>query len=690
MANVNTKSFEYFMVMLSLFIVSTSNAQETDSINANHVFEQQIEAISEKALVNQDYSEIAENLDFLKSNKINLNSASADDLKQLPILDIFQINNFLNYRRRNGELYSIYELSSIHGFEIEIIRSIMPFIEIKPVKTNIWDANSIKNIFKYGKHKIVSRYQTQLQTPQGYITKNDSVEKKYQGDNYKIYSKYLFTSMDKLRFGITLENDAGEIFDFENSTLGFDFSSFHFEIKDLYFVKKLIIGDYNLEFGQGLAMWSSFSTNKSSEAINIVKLGRGIAPFTGTNENLFFRGVSTQLEFNNITISPFYSYNIIDASINIREDNTEYNMYESGLHRTINELISKNSLTKIDFGTDFSYNLHNAKVGITAMNTTFSNKLYGGGKTYQVYNFDKKTLSTVSAHYLWNLNTVVLSGEHATNINGSWATLHNASVNPIPEFSFVISYRNYQKEYFSATNSPFSEYSTSGEKGFYFGAKSEIHENLKLSAYIDVFEKTWLQYQKDAPSKGYETLLQFDSYINRSSSAYFRIKYEKKSRNVSIENNFLNQLQEERKLNLRLQFNKIINYNLRLASRVEFVKYSHVDSENGWLIYQDINWKPNNTPFSIYGRVAFFDIDSWDSRIYAYESDILYIFTVPAYYNKGIKYYFGIKYQMSSTFSFWARISQTEYEDVKSIGNGNEEIFGNQRTEIKLQMRIKL
>ena len=80
MANVNTKSFEYFMVMLSLFIVSTSNAQETDSINANHVFEQQIEAISEKALVNQDYSEIAENLDFLKSNKINLNSASANYL----------------------------------------------------------------------------------------------------------------------------------------------------------------------------------------------------------------------------------------------------------------------------------------------------------------------------------------------------------------------------------------------------------------------------------------------------------------------------------------------------------------------------------------------------------------------------------------------------------------------------------
>ncbi len=673
--------------ILLILISSFANAQETDSLNANQVFEQQIEGISEKALANKDFSEIAENLDFLKTHRINLNSADAEELKQLPILDIFQINNLLKYRKRNGELYSIFELTSIQGFNKEVIRSITPFVEIKPISTK---STSFKHAFKYVNHQLISRFQTVLQTPKGYIPQNDSIDKKYRGDKYKLYNRYLFTASDKVRFGFTLEKDSGEKFGDENTTLGWDYSSFHLEVKDIGFINKIIIGDYNLEFGQGLNVWSSFSTNKSSYSTNIVKLGRGVRPFTGANENMFYRGSTAQMEFGNFTISPFYSYNKIDASINLVENQEEFNTYETGLHRTETEIQRKNTLSKIDFGANISYTLDNIKFGITAINTSYGNTLAKGDKAYQFFNFDQKTISTASAHYIWNLNTVILSGEHAMNKNGAWATLHNISVNPTPEFEFVVSYRNYQKDYFSAFNAPFSEYSSSGEKGYYLGLKSELHKYLTISAYIDIFEKTWLQFQKDAPSKGIETLIQFDTPINRSASAYFRVKYEKKHRNFYTESNYLNQLKEENKINFRIHFNKIVSRNLRLSSRAEVVKYTHNTSEIGWMIFQDIKWKFDNTPLSIYGRVAFFDIDSWNSRIYAYENDISYIFTVPAYYNKGTRYYLGASYKLNKKFSFWCRVSTTSFEKTESIGSGNEEIKGNQKGEIKLQLRIKL
>jgi DNA uptake protein ComE-like DNA-binding protein len=678
-----------FSLYISLLLISSSViAQETDSLNANQIFQQQIEGISEKALANRDFSEIAENLDFLKNHKINLNSASGEELKQLPILDIFQINNLLRYRERNGEFYSIFELTSIQGFDKEIVRSISPFIEIKPIDTN---SKSFKEAFRYSNHQLITRFQTVLQTPKGYIAQNDSIDKKYRGEKYKIYTRYLFTASDKVRFGFTLEKDSGEKFGDVNTTLGWDYSSFHLEIKDLGFANKIIFGDYNLEFGQGLAVWSSFSTNKSSYATNIVKLGRGTTPYAGANENVFFRGVTAQMQFGNLQISPFYSYNKIDASIShLLENEEEFNTYETGLHRTDTEIAKKNTLTKVDFGADLSYRQNNLKFGITAINTTFDNNLAKGNKEYQLFNFDKKTISTISGHYIWNLNTVVLSGEHAINQNGAWATIHNISVNPTPEFSFVLSYRNYQKNYFSAINAPFSEYTTTGEKAYYLGINSQLHKYLTISAYIDIFEKTWLQYQKDAPTKGLETLIQFDTPINRSSSAYFRIKYEKKHRNFSTDSNFLNELKDENKINFRIHFNKIVNRNLRLASRAEVVKYTHNTSETGWLIFQDIKWKFSSTPFSIYGRVAFFDIASWNSRIYAYENDISYIFTVPAYYNRGTRYYLGASYKLNRNFSFWCRASLTDFENAESIGSGNEEIKGNQKAEIKLQLRIKL
>lgn len=675
------------LYILLLIISSFVNAQEIDSLNANQVFEQQIEGISEKSVANKDFSEIAENLDFLKTHKINLNSAEADELKQLPILDIFQINNFLKYRKRNGELFSVFELTSIQGFNKEIVRSITPFVETKP---NITGSTSFKNAFKYVNHQLISRFQSVLQTPKGYIPQNDTIAKKYRGDKYKIYNRYLFTASDKVRFGFTLEKDSGEKFGEENTTLGWDHSSFHLQVNDIGFINKIIIGDYNLEFGQGLNVWSSFSTNKSSYATNIVKLGRGIRPFTGANENLFFRGVTTQMEFGDLKVSPFYSFNKIDASINLVENEEEFNTNEDGFHRTETEIERKNTLSKIDFGADVSYTLDNLKFGLTAINTAYDKNLAKGEKEYQLFNFDQKTISTASAHYIWNLNTAILSGEHAVNDNGAWSTLHNVSINPTPEFEFVLSYRNSQKEYFSAFNAPFSEYSSSGEKGYYIGVKSELHKYLTISAYLDIFEKTWLQFQKDAPSKGLETLIQFDTPINRSSSAYFRVKYEKKHRNFNAESSFLNELKEENKINVRVQFNKIVNRNLRLSSRAEVVQYTHNNSETGWLIFQDVKWKFDNTPLSIYGRVAFFEIDSWNSRIYAYENDISYIFTVPAYYNKGTRYYLGATYKLSKNFSFWCRVSTTSFEDTESIGSGNEEIKGNQKGEIKLQLRIKL
>ena len=674
-----------------MLIAPFINAQELDSLNANQVFEQQIEGISEKTLANKDFSEIAENLDFLRTHKINLNSADAEELKQLPILDLFQISNLIKYRKRNGEFFSLFELTSIQGFNKEIVRSISPFVEMKPVGTG---TKSFKDAFRYTNHQLITRFQTVLQTPKGYIPQNDTIDKKYRGDKYKIYTRYLFTASNKVKFGFTLEKDSGERFGDDNTTLGWDFASFHLEVQDVGFLNKIIIGDYNLEFGQGLSIWSSFSTNKSSYSTNIVKLGRGIKSFTGANENMFFRGITTQMKFGNLKISPFYSYNKIDASSiivdNLVENQEEFNTYETGLHRTETEISRKNTLSKIDFGADVSYTLDNLKIGITGINTTYGNNLAKGEKEYQIFNFDKKTISTASGHYIWNLNNIVLSGEHAINDNGAWATLHNISINPTPEFEFVVSYRNYQKDYFSAFNAPFSEYSSSGEKGYYIGAKSELHKYLTISAYIDIFEKTWLQYQKDAPSKGFETLIQFDTPINRSSSAYFRVKYEKKHRNFNTESNFLNQLKEENKINFRVHFNKIVNRNLRLSSRAEVVKYTHNTSETGWLIFQDIKWKFDNTPLSIYGRIAFFEINSWNSRIYAYENDISYIFSVPAYYNKGTRYYLGASYKLNRNISFWCRVSTTNFENTESIGSGNEEIKGNQKGEIKLQLRIKL
>ncbi|HKB45305.1 MAG TPA: hypothetical protein VKC90_12980, partial [Chitinophagaceae bacterium] len=71
----------------------------------------------------------------------------------------------------------------------------------------------------------------------------------------------------------------------------------------------------------------------------------------------------------------------------------------------------------------------------------------------------------------------------------------------------------------------------------------------------------------------------------------------------------------------------------------------------------------------------------------AYENDVLYSYSIPAFFDKGFRYYFTLNYDLNKKLSLWLRWAQTIYRDKKTIGSGLDEIQGNHRSEIKLQVR---
>ena len=75
------------------------------------------------------------------------------------------------------------------------------------------------------------------------------------------------------------------------------------------------------------------------------------------------------------------------------------------------------------------------------------------------------------------------------------------------------------------------------------------------------------------------------------------------------------------------------------------------------------------------------------SRIYAYENDVFYGFSIPAFYDKGFRYYVNINYDLSKRISFWLCWTQAIYEDKKYVGTGLDKIKGNKKNDIKLEAR---
>ena len=65
-------------------------------------------------------------------------------------------------------------------------------------------------------------------------------------------------------------------------------------------VKKVVVGDYALQFGQVLLLWNGLSFGKGAWIGAVAKQGIGLRSYSSMNENNFQRGIAAKLKFNNM------------------------------------------------------------------------------------------------------------------------------------------------------------------------------------------------------------------------------------------------------------------------------------------------------------------------------------------------------------------------------------------------------
>ena len=172
---------------------------------------------------------------------------------------------------------------------------------------------------------------------------------------------------------------------------------------------------------------------------------------------------------------------------------------------------------------------------------------------------------------------------------------------------------------------------------------------------------------------------------------YARIRERERGANQRVEGQPVDQVVNEKQTNYRYNISYKINKKIDLDNRIEMVRYLQGEqaAEYGYVIYQDISYSSLSNPFSFSLRYALFDTDSYNSRIYAYENDVLYAFSIPAYSGRGTRFYLSTKYHISRGVDLWVRYAQTYYNDREEISSGKDLIEGRVKSEIKVQLRLK-
>jgi hypothetical protein len=254
-------------------------------------------------------------------------------------------------------------------------------------------------------------------------------------------------------------------------------------------------------------------------------------------------------------------------------------------------------------------------------------------------------------------------------------------------------HRNFARDYQSLYTAAIGESSRNiNENGTYLGMQLKPHRHVNISGYFDTFKFPWLRYLINAPTVGHDGLIQVNYTPSRSFDMYFRFRDRSRGRNVpSAEEILIVFPESQQQQNFRFDVSYKISPSFRLRNRVEYVVFQRFgqEKERGYVVFQDIVYKPLSKPYSFSFRYALFDTESFNARIYAFESDVLYSFTIPAYYYQGNRFYITTKYVLTRKIDLWFRYAQTYYFNQTSSGTGLTEVQGPSRSDFRFQVRLK-
>ena len=694
---------KYFLIVLFGILAKNLNAQQQDSIlqiqgEGNNL---KTETLVERTEGELDYSEFLDDLSRIKRHPINLNAASDNDLRKLTFLNELQIANLRAYLQQYGSIASIYELNMIEGFNQELIEIMLPYITLTAQSEK--DKITLKRMLRYGRTDLMVRFQQVLEKQAGYLPVSDSEliarpNSRYLGKQGRLYTRFRYSYSDRLEFGFTAEKDPGEPFLTSNDTLkkGFDFFSAHVFFQGPGILKQLVVGDYQVQFGQGLTLWSGLSFGKLPGEVGGKKAGQLIKPSTSSNENLFMRGAAATLDFGNVEFTLFGSSNKVDANLEQGDTlnaNETYltSLQESGYHRTPGELADKDASTITAEGGHLTYKTGTLHLGATAWQQMLDAALQKPSTPTYLFDVTNKTSVYTGIDYDYLYKKLNLYGEFSRGDNGAIAYVGGMSFAADPRFLISSTYRNYPRNYVNLISSAFAENSRPmNETGLYTGFVASLASKWTLTGYVDQYRFGWLRYRVDAPSQGEEYSAQLSWQASRTSEISLRYREEHKQLNAA-ETPYFNTIQTTDKRGVRLQASLNPLPYLSLKSRIEYSEYKDMNGRSkGYLVYQDVGFRPEKSKFSLLTRFALFDAPDYDVRLYAYENDVLYAFTSTAFYGIGSRFNIVAAYELNRNAEIWIKYSRTYYSDRQTISSGLDEINGNTKSEIKVQFRLSL
>ena len=386
--------------------------------------------------------EVYDLLSDLAATPRNINTASREDLEELPFLTPWQVESICEYIYKYGGMLTIDELAMIESLDSTRRGLLRCFFYAAPVAKGDRKP-SLAEIFSRSRHELTL-------TAKVPFYKRHGDTDGYLGFPYRHSVRYTFNSMNLVKAGLTGAQDSGEPFFAGRNPLGYDHYSFYIQLMRLGRLKSLVVGRYKAKAGMGLVLNTDFAFGKQAALAALSRNQTTIRPSSSRSSANYLQGAAATVELaKGLDLTAIASWRRIDATLT-KDQTAIQTILKTGYHRTESEMQRKNNAAMTALGAHLTFRRGGFNVGITGLFTATSKPLQPNtGQLYRKHYPSGSRFWNASIDYSYRNHWLAVSGETATGSCRALATINTATARLSQKLSLTAVQRFYSYRYYS-------------------------------------------------------------------------------------------------------------------------------------------------------------------------------------------------------------------------------------------------
>ncbi|MDZ7362712.1 MAG: helix-hairpin-helix domain-containing protein [candidate division KSB1 bacterium] len=615
MARYPSKSFIALLAVL-LCLPSFAIAQET-----------LIEQLSEQEAENNAENE--NHLQELLSHPLEINQLNREDLLRLPFLWPAQINAFLQQREKVGAFKNLDEALAaleVTGDTLALCREIFFLSSPRLIE--------VKNF-----------------SVRWRMTRPATVEERWLGPPYRSYERAMI-STGALALGVLAERDPGEQ-RLDDHRLFYGL----WQAGSQKNMRRVIAGNYQIEWAQGLLLWSPYGMTLSAEVHAASRReGRGLLPYLSGDENAALRGGALAWTWPRLALLAFASSQRLNARL-IESAVVSYD--ESGYHRTATELSHRRTLQEKIVGAAIKMNWPDkVALGVLAYRSEYDKEWIRRNLSTSYFDFSGRvneligfSLSSTAAGLQAN---VELAKSRSGGVAGSAVLSGEAS-----RLRWTVESHYYDRNFHSPRGRGFNSIADppQNEFGYSLGLSRHLRRGLWAEIFVAKRQDLWRTTSLPLPGAQLRAGARLDWKIQRGLLLQMRWQQTRRDELMSATSKIIS---PQSRHSGRLKIDYQASAALRLTLRLDIAEKSPLAAKHGLALSQEAQWKMHRR-WQITTRYTLFDTPA-QAPIYLYEHDLPGIFTNFALRERGRRAYIYLRYLSTFGLDFSLKLAGTELD----------------------------